>query len=318
MLLNGIRKRVNRSMERWLDQHNPAGRSHYLHLKNLFIYPTKLGWAFLFLAFIIWLLGTNYQNNLILALAYFQLSLFTVCILLTYHNLSGLKITFLNAQNVYSEETATIQFSVECMGNKNANYVSIYFQYLRRNIFDFYSGEIHYESLLHPTGVRGKQDVVRLRVESRFPMGLIKCGSWLRFDSSFLVYPKAEVCEFPDAAIEQQEAGEYQVTRERQEFYGFRSYAPGDNLSAVAWKQWAKGRGLMSVTYANPESPLMDLSWSQFFKGDKEKALSHLCYWVTYLHEQGEVFYLVLPDQKLKIDGTDTMLHRALSALALA
>lgn len=318
MLMRSLEAKARQSMVAWLDNNNPAGPDHRLHLKNLFIYPTRLGWSFLVLAAIVWLLGTNYQNNLILALSYFQISIFTVCILHTYHNLSGLKICYLSAQNVHCGESSNIKFSFECSGKKSVNHVIIYFAYELKNTFDFKHGEVHCETVLHPTHRRGRHELLRLRVESRFPMGLIKCGSWLRFDSTFLAYPKEQACDFPALSAHQQETGEYQVTRERQEFYGFRSYAPGDTMSAIAWKQWAKGRGLLSITYANPDSPLVDLGWDQFYSGDKEQALSELCYWTRRLHEQGDTYYLVLPNQKIKIDASDASLERALSALALA
>lgn len=304
-------------MARWLDNHNPASKSHRLHLKNLFIYPTKLGWAFLGLAVIIWLLGTNYQNNLILALSYFQVSLFTVSILRTYYNLSGLKITFLSAHNVFCGESAEVRFAFENAGNRKSNHIWVYFDDRIINTFEFPAGEVHREVIMHPTSKRGKQKLRRLRLESRYPMGLIKCGSWLRFDDSFLVYPSMKKCVLPVSLQPNEASGEYRMAVEPNEFYGFKNYAPGAPLSSIAWKQWARDRGLLTISYANQCGDNVDLSWDEFFRGDKELALSQLSYWIVTLFEQGEAFTVNLRSRVIPVGVTESDLTAALSELAL-
>ena len=44
-------------------------------------------------ALVVWIAGINYQNSLMLALAFFMLAMFLVVMVLTYQNLAGLKLT---------------------------------------------------------------------------------------------------------------------------------------------------------------------------------------------------------------------------------
>jgi len=88
----------------FVDKRVPPGSSHGLNRKNLYTFPTPMGFAYLLLGLLIWLLGTNYQNNLILSLSYLMLSLFVVVILHSYFNLAGLIIEFKSVEPCFSKE----------------------------------------------------------------------------------------------------------------------------------------------------------------------------------------------------------------------
>ena len=64
-----------RLLSRYLDKRQPAVPSITLVQKLIFILPTRYGWWFLLLIALLYLLGTNYQNNLILLQSYFLIGL---------------------------------------------------------------------------------------------------------------------------------------------------------------------------------------------------------------------------------------------------
>src|SRR5690606_12574651 len=75
---------------RWVVRRSPKGAKVVLRHKSIYVLPTRYGLAFLALLAAMWLLGTNYENNLILATAFLLLSTLIVSTLYTYKNLSGL------------------------------------------------------------------------------------------------------------------------------------------------------------------------------------------------------------------------------------
>lgn len=318
-LAQTLRDRLNQSMVNWMDSHSPVGKEHILHLKNLYIFPSKLGWAFLLLIGIIWLLGTNYQNNIILALAYFQLSLFTVCILHTYHNLAGLRLRILSAENVFAGDVGKVVFAIKHLSGRKSHHVKLYFAENLLSTFDFVEASEQVEDLWHPPAARGQRTVERLRIESHFPMGLFKCGSWLRFDANFLVYPRPVSCPRPNPTQEiGDQHGPMRLTSDPQEFFGFKAYVPGDSKTSIAWKRWARNQELMTYAYAQPQSDTTQLRWSDFYAGNKEQALAHFCYWILLLHQQNRSFAIEFAGQTLNVDDGSTNIVPALAMLAQA
>ena len=91
-----VRGYFQRGFMRWVRRRLQPARSHRLNQRKLFIFPSAAGFGFLFLNILLWLTGTNYENNLILGLAFFQLALFVICIHHTFFNLSGLQLEVLH------------------------------------------------------------------------------------------------------------------------------------------------------------------------------------------------------------------------------
>ena len=58
------------NFNRWLAKRIPSQKEHRLNSSNILIYPTRFGLGYLAIVMLIFLLGTNYQNNIILLLSY--------------------------------------------------------------------------------------------------------------------------------------------------------------------------------------------------------------------------------------------------------
>lgn len=293
-------------------------QTHRLYHKNLYVVPTKTGWAFLGLALVIWLLGTNYQNNLILALAYLQVSLLVMVILNTYNNLSGLTIDCLGSDGGHAGETINFRFRISSANAFGSHYVKLAWGSSGSSIHDFEGSASELVSVGIIVDKRGRFTPPRLLILSSFPMGLVKCWSWLRFDTEVVVYPKPQECPLPSVvSADGDGGGESKVILGGEEFLGYQSYRPGDSLHRIAWKQYARERGLHSKLYCNSETSGDDLNWNSFFNGDVETALSHMTYWALTLHQQGRSFSISLPSTSISYGDGDAHLVQALSALAL-
>lgn len=304
---------------KWVDSRNPKSKKHRLYHKNLYIFPSRVGLAFLLLTLIIWLLGTNYQNNLILALAYFQISLMVVTILNTYHNLSGLSIRYLGAEKNFVGDLVAFRLQFFTKNKHGAQHVSVGFKGGQSDVYEFDSAVAQNESIPLLAVRRGKLEPPRLLVESRFPMGLVRCWTWLHLDAETLVYPRPISCSMPENfGDEDDSTGATVVRSDSDDFNGFKTYQFGDAPSRVAWKHFARGRGLMSKQFSQSVSGSIILNWSAFYRGDIEQALSKMCYWALQYNAANRPFGLKLPMMDVSVGEGEAHLAKVLSALAEA
>ena len=125
-LLSKQLKPFEEKMWRWVDAKRPPSKFHSLNRNNLFIFPSAQGFWFLFTDIVLWLAGTNYENNLVLALAFLLTTLFIVCILHTFANLSGLTVRFLDVKPVFSGDTAEMKLAVSRQGKRGRDNVHLF------------------------------------------------------------------------------------------------------------------------------------------------------------------------------------------------
>src|SRR5690554_4203422 len=166
---------------------------------------------------------------------------------------------------------------------------------------------------------RGYLNVPRLRVETRFPLGLFTAWSWLKLDFEALAYPLPEFTPFVFSEGEGEEETEHaQITASGdQDFYGLRAYQPGDSMRQIAWKQLAKGQGLVSKEFEQPQANSRLFSWESLAPLPAEIRLSRLCGWIIQAHEQDWQYGLILPQQSIALGASEQHKQHCLRALAL-
>ena len=87
---------------RWLGRRLPPAQSVTLDHRKLFVLPTMSGAAFLLVICLLWLLGTNYENNLVFALTFLLMGLFIILPVHTFANLSGLRLQLREARAAFA------------------------------------------------------------------------------------------------------------------------------------------------------------------------------------------------------------------------
>lgn len=304
---------------KWLDKRNPRANHHLLNLRNLYIFPTRKGFLFLFFVMVLWLIGTNYQNNLILALTFLLISVFIVSILHTYANLSSIEVKLKGASNCFAGEP--LEFFVDVTNtSRNMRYgVALRWQ---DSSFDPVTSDLGSNintSLAVPvaTKLRGKLRPPRLLFETEYPLGLLRCWTWLTFDTHALVYPRP--VEFPLTninAIDEGGDGEHPA-KGGEDFSGLQAYRPGDSLKRIAWKLYARDRGLHTKEFSQNISREIWLDFAQVSARGTEEKLSALCYWALVFYQQDENFGLLLPTKKILPSKGENHRLEVLEALAL-
>lgn len=294
-----------------------ARAEHQLGRRNIYILPNKTGALFVLIAFVVWLLGTNYQNNLVLSVAYLMIGLMLVSIFHSYANLAGIRIKALGATSVFAGEP-----------------VPFHLELTRANVYGSEQIKLRWEegdtlsthlpphtperiTLMAPPAPRGRFSPSALRIESDYPLGIITAWSWLQIDTHAVIYPAPIACAEPTpqhSITDNEDGGEHYGRGD--EFAGLRRYEPGDSLKHIAWKQLALERGLLTKTFSEPHSTQKSLSWDSL-SIPFEARLSGLCYWALIYDASGVSYDLRLPTRQLPLGTGSTHLTHVLTHLAL-
>lgn len=303
---------------RWLNRRLPRSQSTVLNQRRIFILPSRQGMLFLAVTLVIFIGGINYANSLILAIAFMLVSLFIVSKLHTYANLSGLTISAGRAENSFAGEQAFFEIVLSrASGAKRRQYQAITLSWGEESItVDLLDEDQAAFWLALPAAERGVLQPPRLRVETRFPLGLLKAWTLIQLDQQCLVYPEPREGELPSAGLTDDEEGT-KTRNSGSDFEGLRVYSAGDNPRHIGWKQYAAGRGLNTKYFVDHLADRVALNWHGMSGLDAEERLSVLCYWVLELSEQGQAFSLELP--AVFVPESTGQLHRdqCLKLLAL-
>ena len=303
--------------QQWLDRRIPRSASVQLSQRNLFIFLSRHGFYFLLLDALLWIGATNYQNNLIFALSFLILAVLFVAILQTFSHLNGVQLRFVGAEPVFSGEAIHTRFSLHAISLRQK--IELHWPQQPIVSVTIFPEEPSFITLTHATATRGTMQLGRLHLQSVYPLGVVRCWSWLDFGVSVLVYPKPVEADYrlccrggntKEAAIEQVIDGD--------EYFSLKPYAVGEPNSRIAWKQYAAGRGLYVREYSEERGGEVILDFSVMNDPDLELRLSKLCYCACFLYEQGRAFGLSLPNRPdIPVASGEKHWRTVLTALAL-
>ncbi len=303
--------------QKWLNKRIPKTNKIKLSHRSVFIVPNAAGGLYILLLVLMLITSINYQNNLLFGLTFWLFSLSLVAMILTFRNLAGLTVIAGKAQPCFVGEKSALPVLFETSSSRHQG---IAFGYAKdiSSYFDG-NGETIQKFLYYSPATRGYFDVKRMRVETRFPLGLFTAWSWLKLDFSALAYPQPEFVPFIFSEGEGEEHTEHaQLTVSGdQDFYGLREYQPGDSMRQIAWKQLAKGRGLVSKEFEQPQANSCMFEWDSLAPLPVEVRLSRLCGWVLQAHEKSWQYGLKLPGVQIPLDYGLKHKEQCLTALAL-
>ncbi len=315
MFWNKLRLTAKGHFDKFLSRAIPRTRNLVLNHKKLFILPTKSGWFFVLAALLIWLLGTNYENNLALALAYFLLALFLVSIIHTFRNLHRLTVAFVNSNPIYQDQYTDVTLQLSS-GAKARLGVTLGWQD-DVNTIDLAKNEITAIVVRLRSLKRGLYRPPRMLVESTYPLGLWRCWSLVDIDIAVLTYPKPIQHARLINNLATDSAGDLIPKSGGDEFHSLKDYQVGDSLKHIAWKQHAQGRGLYSKHYQDYCNKNIDLNWDLLPGIEPELRLSSLCYLAIKAEKEGEEYELTIPGVSIAPGSGTQHLQQVLRALAL-
>lgn len=291
-------------MWQWLERRQQAATTLELRQRFLFVFPTRYGFAMLGLMLLLYLLGTNYQNNLILLQSYFLLGLMILSILLSFRNLNGLQLEVTPATAVFQGDEISIHLQLQQTHHRQ----QILFQL---DSFSLFCPQLPQTLTLKlPAHARGYYQLPRFSIRSEHPFGLIRCWCYPLLQQHYWVYPKPQhqANYQPPAA----DAGELQWSH-------LSPYQPGDPLQRIDWKRLARQPQQPVVkVFSNilPEQQRL-LTLPPLTGAALELALSDLTAQIVDLTVARQAYALQLPGKLIEFGQGADHQRRCLEALTL-
>ncbi|WP_340676876.1 DUF58 domain-containing protein [Paraglaciecola sp.] len=313
-------------INKWLDKRIPPANEFKLNRHNIFIFPAKFGGLYLLLCMLLFLLGTNYQNNLMLLLCYFLLALFLVHLLSSYINFARLSVSMGKIPEVYTSDDVYLPLWINAdktLKSPMHGIVNIALMGHQVNHWfdcDAFSNPV---SLNYRCDNRGWQQTQRITFSCYYPLGLFKCWTHLAFNSKILVFPKPLPCqvELTESPLPHDETllsiSSQSLHTNQDDFSHLKAYRVGESLRHVAWKQVAKGRGMLSKEFSGSEHNIAWLVLRDYTPDQLENALSRLSFQVLELSRTNQHFGLDLAYTRITPSSGESHRIACLTALAL-
>lgn len=301
----------------WLQRRIPPAREVVLGHRNIFILPNREGLGFMLVLALMFIGAVNYESNLAFALVFLLLSMFLLSIFHTFRNLVGLHVAVAPSTAVFAGEMAELSVILRRLGRSSHESVRLCYAGAQPQLCDLIEGREARVSLFVPAAKRGWLEPGRLTIDTVFPFGICRAWSLLDLQLRLLVYPAPQECDLDSLLSNQLHSGSTSLVRGSDDFHSLREYRLGDPLRHVAWKNYARGQGMLVKEYASTMDQKVWLRWDMFAELDTETRLSRLCWCALRLDEAELDFGLNLPGLRLPPARGEVHCRQVLESLAL-
>lgn len=291
--------RVSRLYNQWLRRRIPPSNTVTLDQRRIFILPTGYGMLFLAVALALFIGGINYENNLLLSFSFFLGSLFNVAIWHTFRNLSGVTLQAGRMRPGFAGAKGALEVHVVALPRRGHTGLWLSWPGSVARELSVSAAQQQQVWLDLPLAHRGKVYAGRLRVETRFPLGLLRAWSLVDLDHWCLAWPQPIESSQCPASGGDDELGEHARLEGHDDFDGLRHYVPGDSLRAIHWKSLARETGLATKVFTDPTEGRRWLEWDRMAGLEIELRLSYLCWWALSLEKENQPYGLRMPGAEL-------------------
>ncbi|MEO6920401.1 MAG: DUF58 domain-containing protein [Collimonas sp.] len=245
-MLTSLRKQIRHWLDQSLFQLRDAEPGEVLLTqRRVFIVPSRPGLAFAFMLVLLFLCSINYNLSLGFGLTFLLAACAVIDMHLTFRNLAYLQLAAGKAAAVFAGEDAL--FELHLTNRRKHPRYAIWLGFIGRSLpaieraVDVSAHSASHLTLAVTTSHRGWQPAPRIRLQTRFPLGLLRAWSYWQPDSKALVYPQPEASDstppLPLAPIEKSDGN---GVAGHQDFAGIRPYQSGDSPKHLAWRQIAR------------------------------------------------------------------------------
>ena len=212
-----------------------------LVMRRVFILPTRPGMAFVGLLLIMLIGSLNYNLGLGFVLTFFTGSCAIVDMYLTAKNLGFLRLAPGRAPPVFAGDEAQFELHLRNPTARERYALWLGFQDdgEPRHCVDVAANSAATVLLARRAAARGWLHAPRVRLFTRFPLGLFGAWAYWQPDMQVLVYPTPEAAPPPlPTSGAAREDGHGAVGLDN--FAGIRQYQRGDPMRHLAWRQIAR------------------------------------------------------------------------------
>ncbi|RJF99956.1 DUF58 domain-containing protein [Noviherbaspirillum saxi] len=231
-------------LSKWLYRRRGAEPGEvFLHQRRVFIVPTHPGILFCVMLLTLFIGSINYNLSLGFGFTFLLAGCALIDMHLTFRNLAHLHLVAGRASSVFAGEEA--QFELHLINRRRYDRYALWLDFVANDrpdlaqAADVAANATRHVLLSTPAQQRGWLQAPRVRLQTRFPLGLLRAWSYWQPDARVLVYPRPEENppELPLAPTEQNDG---QGAAGYDDFAGIRGYQAGDSLKRLAWRQIAR------------------------------------------------------------------------------
>lgn len=303
----------------WLFQPRDAGAgSVVLGQRRVYILPTRQGLTFAMVLVVMVFGSINYALGLGFILAFLLMATAVNAMIHTFRNIANLKVTRGRAQPAFAGDRAHFTVHIE-NGSQTERYAIGLTQDRQHAVFVDVPARAATPAVLDIAAPRrGILRPGRLRLYTRFPLGLYYAWAHLDLDMQCVVYPRPADPGLPLPLTAMSAGAGTERGSGQEDFAGLRQYHVGDSPRHVAWKAAARDQGLLTKLFSGRAESELWLDWSRLPpQMGVEERLSHLARWVLDAHAAGLAFGLRLPGETVDMGAGEAQRERCLEALAL-
>ncbi len=266
--------------------------------RRIFILPTKQGLGLAGVLVLMLLGNINYSLSLGYVLTFLLTMMAVMSMLHAFRNLAHLQIRAGRADAVFCGETARVLLYFNNPGKLTRYQLTLRGTDGAMVNFDVPAQLESEVAFPMPSTQRGWLTPGRLTLYTEYPLGLFHAWSYLHFDMRCLVYPRPlkeaplPPGNAPDGTGKRTVAGD-------DDFAGLRGYVEGDALPRIAWKAYARERGLQVKQFSMQIGEELWLDFSAAPEPGTEGKLARMARWILDAEAQGMRYGLRLPGSEL-------------------
>ena len=241
-MASALSRLVRRKADSWLFQRDVADSGAVtLTRRRVFILPARAGVGFLALMVVLLIGSINYSLGLGYALTFSIGAGAVVALIYTNRNRVGLRLSPGRAAPVFAGEEARFELNLSNPAalERYAIWLDCTDTPAPRQVADVPAQGKASVVLAIPTTARGWLGAPRVRLSSRFPLGLFRSWAYWQPDVRVLVYPFPEAVA-PPLPMAGRDGNDGYGGAGHEDFAGIRSYQAGDPLRHLAWRQIAR------------------------------------------------------------------------------
>jgi uncharacterized protein (DUF58 family) len=326
--LDPLRRLARRPLDKWLFQLGGAEAGEVLlRQRRVFILPTRAGLAFGGMLVLMFIGAVNYNLNLGFALTFLVAACGLVDMHMTFRNLAHLALSGSRVAPVFAGEEA--QFALNLANRFKRDRYALWIGFMAPNgarpypehAVDVPAMSTETVTLYVAAEARGWLAAPRVRLHTRFPLGLLRAWSYWTPDSRALVYPRPEA-DAPPLPLGAGGAGN-PGPGGQEDFGGIRAYQAGDALRHLAWRQIARldpaeGGQLVTKTFDGAVPTGLAIDYAALpAQLDVEAKLSRMTRWVLEAEQRALPYSFALGATVLPAAIGPAHQNQCLTALAL-
>jgi len=308
-------------LQRLLRRQSDGSGPILLTQRRVYILPTRAGLLFA-TALAVMLLGAiNYNLGLGHALVFLLAGIGLTGMIHASRNLLGLQLQPGRTEPVFAGEMA--HFPLHLSHERDTPRLALEFRAGDNPPVRCDLGPADRASIALPVAAerRGWLDLPRVRLSTRYPLGLFVAWAYPQPEMRCLVYPRPLSHPLPDRQPGPQR-GSRRGDGGEEDFAGLRPRQPADSPRHIAWKAAARGHDaqpLLVKQFAGGTQEELWLNWECLPAGmDAETRLSVMTGWVLAADAERLRFGLAIPGERIAPDDGPAHCQRCLERLSLA